>query len=152
MASFNEQNQESSEKHSFDMSQVDEPSICVPWARADACQDWKVIASVFDKSLGYKCVKRVDRVFKTSDTGQKYCTLFIHLKWPKNKTAKAVKKMLERGDEVKVIYSKPFFWKCRKSNIPRPGQKKEEPTICPDQLAEFDLSDTDDDTDNEDTH
>ena len=97
-----------------------EPSICIP--RAFKSTTRKDIYDVCEK-LGLGAVDRIDMVAKTNERGECYNKVFIHFKqWnKKNPTADAMRNQLLRGEEVKIVYSEPWFWKCSASRVEKPA-------------------------------
>jgi hypothetical protein len=84
------------------------PSICIPRIESDINR--QNINNIF-KNFG--TVERIDIV----NSGRKSRKAFIHFKrW--NHTD--LLSRLENGDTVNLIYNFPWYWKCRKSNLPKP--------------------------------
>jgi hypothetical protein len=67
-------------------------------------------------------VDRIDMVAKTNVRGECYNKVFIHFKaWnKKNPTAQATRDKLLKGEEVKIVYNEPWFWKCTESRVDKP--------------------------------
>jgi hypothetical protein len=84
------------------------PSICIPRIESDINR--QNINNIF-KNFG--TVDRIDIV----NSGRRARKAFIHFKrW--NHTD--LLSRLENGDTVNLIYNFPWYWKCRKSNLPKP--------------------------------
>jgi len=84
------------------------PSICIPRIESDINR--QNINNIF-KNFG--TVERIDIV----NSGRKSRKAFIHFKrW--NHTD--LLSRLDNGDTVNLIYNFPWYWKCRKSNLPKP--------------------------------
>jgi hypothetical protein len=96
-----------------------EPSICIP--RVFKSMMKKDIYDVCEK-LELGAVDRIDMVAKTNDRGECYNKVFIHFKtWnKKSEVAQATRAQLLRGEEVKIVYSEPWFWKCSASRVEKP--------------------------------
>jgi hypothetical protein len=96
-----------------------EPSICIP--RVFMSTTRKDIYDTVEK-LGLGAVDRIDLVFKTNDRGEPYNKVFIHFKvWnTKDETARATREKLLKGEEIKIVYRDPWFWKCTASRVEKP--------------------------------
>lgn len=98
------------------------PSICIP--RVFPNITWQRVKGIFEE-LGLGTVDRVDMVNKTNDKGQKYKRVFVHFKhWNRDETAQQVREKLLSGDQVKIVYDEPWFWKIAMSTAPRPEFEK----------------------------
>jgi len=97
-----------------------EPSICIPRVFKSTMK--KDIYDVCEK-LELGAVDRIDMVAKTNDRGECYNKVFIHFKtWnKKSEVAQATRAQLLRGEEVKIVYSEPWFWKCSASRVEKPA-------------------------------
>ena len=96
-----------------------EPSICIP--RVFKSTTRKDIYNVIER-LDLGAVDRIDMVAKTNVRGECYNKVFIHFKvWnKKNPTAQATRDKLLKGEEVKIVYNHPWFWKCTASRVDKP--------------------------------
>ena len=108
---------------SFDLTSMPRtaPSICIP--RVFANITGKYVQGVFeDMNLGK--VERVDMVLKKNDKGESFKRVFIHFKYWNNDSSKVRQRLLQ-GNTIKVVYdsSKPWFWKCSASRVPRPSNR-----------------------------
>ena len=91
-----------------------EPSICIPRVFKNTTR--KDIQTVIEK-LGLGEVDRIDMVAKTNERGESYNKVFIHFKtW----THQATRDKLLKGEEIKIVYSEPWFWKCSASRVEKP--------------------------------
>lgn len=98
------------------------PSICIP--RVFPNITWQRVKGIFEE-LGLGTVDRVDMVNKTNDKGQKFKRVFVHFKqWNSDETAQQVREKLLGGDQVKIVYDEPWFWKIAMSTAPRPEFEK----------------------------
>lgn len=98
------------------------PSICIP--RVFPNITWQRVKGVFEE-LGLGVVERVDMVNKTNDKGQKFKRVFVHFKsWSSDETAQQVREKLLSGDQIKIVYDEPWFWKVAMSTLPRPEFNK----------------------------
>ena len=95
-----------------------EPSICIP--RVFKSITRKEIFDVVEK-VDIGAVDRIDMVPKTNERGESYYKVFIHFKqWHKNPMAKATRDKLLAGEEIKIVYNAPWFWKCTASRVEKP--------------------------------
>ncbi len=96
-----------------------EPSICIP--RVFKSTTRKDIFGIIER-LDLGAVDRIDMVAKTNVRGECYNKVFIHFKvWnKKNPTAQATRDKLLKGEEVKIVYNEPWFWKCTESRVDKP--------------------------------
>ena len=121
MASPQQQQQQQQQQEEFKLvSHVrpSEPSICIP--RVFKSITRKEIFDVIEK-LDIGAVDRIDMVPKTNERGESYYKVFIHFKqWHKNPMAKATRDKLLTGEEIKIVYNAPWFWKCTASRVEKP--------------------------------
>jgi hypothetical protein len=96
-----------------------EPSICIP--RVFKSTTRNDLRAVIER-LNLGAVERIDMVPKTNERGESYYKVFIHFKtWNKNNpTANATRTKLLQGEEVKIVYNEPWFWKCTASRVEKP--------------------------------
>lgn len=101
---------------------VTEPSVCIPRALANV--SWKDVKSIFEELIGAGSVERVDLV--RSKNNDQFCRIFVHFRsWPVHKPEIAsMRDRLLADETVKLVYDKPWFWKCVKSKIPKPERTK----------------------------
>ena len=83
--------------------------LCIPRVYPNISE--KHIRNVFqDIKLGE--IGRIDIVPKLTDNGEKFNRVFIHFKkWYSNINANRAHEILLKGEEIKVIYDDPWFWK-----------------------------------------
>lgn len=116
------QDQEQQQQQLQEISNVhpSEPSICIPRVFKSTAR--KDLYAVFEK-LDLGALDRIDMVSKTNERGETYNKVFIHFKtWnQKNPTAQATREKLLKGEEVKIVYSEPWFWKCSASRVEKPA-------------------------------
>jgi hypothetical protein len=96
-----------------------EPSICIPrvFATIDKKRVYEVIAELF----GADTIDRIDLIQKEAPNGETYKRVFIHFKrWANTTQAQNVRQKLIDGDEVKIVYDAPWFWKCTASRVAKP--------------------------------
>ena len=87
-----------------------EPSLCIPWVFPNITD--RRIAYVF-KQLHLGEIERIDMVQR--DNHQR---VFIHFKeWSITRDANAVREKLVKGEEVKLVYDEPWFWKVSASRV-----------------------------------
>jgi hypothetical protein len=114
------QQQQQQEQLQLQEPKPSEPSICIP--RVFKSTTRKDIHNVMDR-LDLGTVDRIDMVAKTNERGESYYKVFIHFKaWNKrNTTAQDARTKLLHGEEIKIVYSEPWFWKCTASRVDKPA-------------------------------
>ncbi len=80
------------------------------------------IAGIFQE-LGLGKVIKIDFTERTDREGTPYNLVHVHIEWNTEDHTKQFCAALERGEEVKVIYDDPWFWKVTKPRE-RPQQVK----------------------------
>ena len=100
-------------------------SLCIP--RVFSNITWRQIKDTFETLLGRGCVARVDLISKTTEDGEPFGRVFVHLRyWPKTETAQAMRKLLiDDGGQAKIVYDDPWFWKVSLSRVPKPERDRE---------------------------
>ena len=106
-----------------------EPSICIPRVFANITEA-RVRAIIRELDLG--AIERIDMVERENQRGEKYQRVFIHFQeWyntmesgEPNESAIEVRRRLVAGEEVKVVYDDPWFWKLSASKSARPEDRK----------------------------
>ena len=101
------------------------PSICIPRVFANVTK--RDVREVFEQVLGVRgCIERVDLISRTDQNGTPFGRVFIHLRfWPKTEQAQDVRRQLVAGEQVKIVYDEPWYWKCGASRVPKPEFTKE---------------------------
>jgi hypothetical protein len=85
------------------------PSLCIP--RVYPNIDERRIRKTFD-DLNLGIIERVDIVRKTTEKGEKCNRVFIHFsRWFNSRNADTARERLLNGQDIKVIYDDPWFWK-----------------------------------------
>jgi hypothetical protein len=107
------------------------PSICVPYI-LDRVEK-STITNTFKILFGERNIERIDVVFREKDNGEKFKRVFVHFhRWPDTRDAQIMRERLLRGEEVKIVYDEPWFWKCRASQVAKPEARPVEqvPYVC----------------------
>lgn len=92
-----------------------EPSICIPKIHARFTRE--KIKQIFEY-LKIGEIAQVDLIKNNND--KLNYRAFVHFKkW--NTHYNDVRSKLIGGDNVKIVYEFPWFWKCFKSKFPRPN-------------------------------
>lgn len=96
-----------------------EPSICIP--RVFKSVTSKKLYDVVER-LDLGTIDRIDMVAKVNVHGESSNKVFIHFKkWNlKSPVAQAAREKLLQGEEIKIVYSDPWFWKCTASRVEKP--------------------------------
>ena len=112
----------SSEQSTPVIYKQNEPSICIP--RTFDNITWKQVKETFEQLFGEDCVDRVDVVKREHDNGDKFNRIFVHFKrWDEEHAG--IRSRLLAGEEIKIVYDEPWFWKCSMSRVVRPtGQRR----------------------------
>jgi hypothetical protein len=107
---------------------VTSPSICIPrtFPTIRGEQTKRAVFNTFrDLRVGF--IERIDTVHKTDKNGERFCTVYVHLKWNMdNQLARDTRQKLLDGQDVKVVYDEPWFWKCTASTIDKPENRYSE--------------------------
>jgi hypothetical protein len=101
------------------------PSICIPrtFTTIRGEQTKRAVFNTFrDLRVGH--IERIDTVHKTDQRGERYCTVYVHLKWNMaSKLARDTRQKLLDGQDVKIVYDEPWFWKCTMSTMEKPESR-----------------------------
>ena len=104
-------------------------SICIPrtFPTIRGEQTKRAVFRTF-RELGIGFIDRIDTVHKTDKNGERFCTVYIHLKNlnMQNQLARDTRQKLLDGEEIKVVYDEPWFWKCVASTIEKPENRYSE--------------------------
>jgi hypothetical protein len=101
---------------------VTHPSICIPrtFPTIRGEQTKRAVFNTF-KGLHIGHIERIDTVHKNDKNGERYCTVYIHMKWNmENKLARDTREKLLNGQDIKIVYDEPWFWKCTMSTLEKP--------------------------------
>ena len=116
------------------------PSLCIPRVYPNISEGR--IRKIFDE-LNIGVIERVDIVSKTTEKGERFNRVFIHMdRWFHNSNASVARERLLGGKDIKIIYDDPWFWKVSaykpgegSNNNNNNNNNKKKPTI------QFDSSD-----------
>lgn len=82
-------------------------SICIP--RIDATVSKSFIFDVFCRmKIGY--IEKIYEIPIKSDTN--YKRVFLKVKWNNTKTAQYFQTRFDKGENIKVVHSMPWYWIC----------------------------------------
>ena len=110
---------EQQQEEAFKVVSRSEPSLCIPRVFKNTTR--KDLFNILEK-LNIGAVDRIDMVPKTNDRGESYYKVFIHFKqWHNNQMAQATRDKLLAGEEIKIVYNAPWFWKCTASRVEKPA-------------------------------
>ena len=84
------------------------PSLCIPRVFANISKER--VEAVFRK-LDIGQVERIDMIERADDKGQTWKRVFVHLQWNDSELARSARERLLCGNDVKVVYEDPWFWK-----------------------------------------
>jgi hypothetical protein len=112
----------SSEQSTPVVYKQNEPSICIP--RTFDNITWNQVKETFEQLFGEDCVDRVDVVKREHENGDKFNRIFVHFKrWDEEHAG--IRSRLLAGEEIKIVYDEPWFWKCSMSRVVKPtGQRR----------------------------
>ncbi len=101
-----------------------EPSLCIPRVFSNITEG--LVEQVMDQ-LELGTIDRIDMVERESYNGDLYQRVFIHFKeWNGMHTEGGrVRQRLLDGEEIKIVYDDPWFWKVSASRSRRPRAQKE---------------------------
>jgi hypothetical protein len=108
-----------------DKTPITYPSICIPrtFPTIRGEQTKRAIFRTF-KDLRIGHIDRIDVVHKTDKTGERFCTVYVHLQWNvRNELARDTRKKLLDKQDIKIVYDEPWFWKCTMSTIEKPRER-----------------------------
>tara|TARA_B100000035_G_scaffold225896_1_gene194362 strand:- start:1977 stop:2552 length:576 start_codon:yes stop_codon:yes gene_type:complete len=98
---------------------LSEPSLCIPRVFSNITEErvWQVLDEL---ELGE--IDRIDMVERETRDGDLYQRVFIHFKsWNGPHTqGGVVRQRILDGEEVKIVYDDPWFWKVSASRSKRP--------------------------------
>jgi hypothetical protein len=96
------------------------PSLCIPRVFSNIGE--QRIKGIFDE-LNLGEIERIDIVSKQTESGEKFNRVFVHFRsWKTNESAKIARGRLLNGQDIKIVYDDPWFWKI---SAYRPPVKKE---------------------------
>jgi hypothetical protein len=83
--------------------------MCIPRVYSNINQGR--IRKIFD-DLNIGVIEHIDIVSKTTDKGERFNRVFIHMeRWFNNSNATVARERLLGGKDIKIIYDDPWFWK-----------------------------------------
>jgi len=104
---------------------MNQPSICIPrtFPTIRGEQTKRAVFNTF-KDLRIGHIDRIDTVHKTDKNGERFCTVYVHLTWnTRDNLARETRQKLIDGQEIKIVYDEPWFWKCTASTIEKPENR-----------------------------
>ena len=112
-----------------DTAPITHPSICIPrtFPTIRGEQTKRAVFRTF-RELRIGFIDRIDVVHKTDKNGERFCTVYVHMKdWNmRSQLARDTRQKLLDGQDVKVVYDEPWFWKCTASTIEKPENRYSE--------------------------
>ena len=97
------------------------PSLCIPRVFINFNESYieQVFCDLFGADVhGNSCVDHIDLITKQDRrTGEDFLVAFIHFvkEMPTSEELSAFIKRIDDGEEIKIEYSYPWFWKVRKN-------------------------------------
>jgi hypothetical protein len=87
-----------------------QPSLCIPWIFSTIDENF-IHDTISKLSLGK--ISSIEFLERVNQKGQRYKIGFIHFeKWYWTPAAQETRKRLITGNEIKIIYNAPWFWKA----------------------------------------
>ena len=85
------------------------PSLCIPRILENI--NHKYVRDIFDK-LKLGNIKCIDIIERKNQKGELYKRVFIHFhNWYTHENAVNIKARLMSGQNIKIVYNNPWFWK-----------------------------------------
>jgi hypothetical protein len=107
------------------------PSLCIP--RVANNIDETFIRNTFD-TLKFGRIHRVSIVTPRSEKNEQFKKVYIHFSiWFLNDKANSARTKLILGEELKIVYDFPWFWKVSANKIPKTIYTITTPSIKPKQ-------------------
>ena len=95
-------------------------SLCIPRIIINDIITSSYIKKVFEKLLGEKSIGKIDLVKNMNEP--KFYRVFIQINyWSLNEKVQHIRERLESGNQLKIVYEEPHFWRCsisRSSSLP----------------------------------
>ena len=93
------------------------PSLCIP--RVAINIDETIVRNTFEK-LKFGRIHRVDIIIPRSDKGEQSKRVYIHFsKWFSNEEANSARSKFILGEEIKIVYDFPWYWKVSANKVPQ---------------------------------
>ena len=88
-------------------------SLCIPKVNVETTKG--DIFKTFN-TINIVKLEKVDIIYKKSQNGEDYKMVFLHFnKWYDNPIAENAKERILSGNDIKVVYAFPWFWKITAS-------------------------------------
>jgi hypothetical protein len=93
------------------------PSLCIP--RVAANVDEILIRNTFD-SLKFGRIQRVDIIVPRSEKTDQFKRVYIHFsRWFSGEETNSVRSKFILGEEIKIVYDFPWYWKVSANKVPQ---------------------------------
>lgn len=111
---------------------IDVPSLCLPrvYCKFDESFIERVFNTLFYTNDEYSVIDHIDMVPRIDNkTEEPYFLVFVHFRSNIIKTdaVEDLVSRIERGEEVRLMYNAPWFWKARKNHSVLDQQKQQPP-------------------------
>ena len=125
----------SKQKMAFNTSStasINVPSLCLPrvYCKFDESYIERVFNTLFYTNDEYSVIDHIDMVPRIDNkTEEPYFLVFVHFRSNIIKTdaVEDLVSRIERGEEVRLMYNAPWFWKARKNHSALEQQKQQPP-------------------------
>ena len=110
------------------------PSLCIPRVFMNIGE--RRIRDVFAE-LNLGTIDRVDIIEQKSEKGEKFKRVFVHFRnWNNNSNAREARDRLLTGNEIKIVYDDPWFWKVSALRDTRPTRSERPERIVRPEISE----------------
>jgi len=101
------------------------PVLCIPRVHPDISES-HIRKIISDLEIGD--LERIDIVKKTTLKGETWNRVFIHYRrWNDTENSNIARERLLNGQEIKVIYDEPWFWKISAYREPAHKHQRKTP-------------------------
>jgi len=102
------------------------PSICIPRVFTNIT-DSRIRKIFTDLKMGE--IDKIDFVSRQTEKGEKFNRVFIHFKrWNINGDVATARERLLKGQDIKIVYDDPWFWKISAYRPPQSNRSLNPPS------------------------
>ena len=84
------------------------PVLCIPRVFSNIGEK-RIYHILLQLNIGE--ITRIDLVKRTGNKGENYNQVYIHILWNNEENSITARQRLLNGQEIKIIYDDPWFWK-----------------------------------------
>jgi len=86
-------------------------SLCIPRIIINDVITPFYIKKIFEKLLGEKSIGKIDLVKNNNEP--KFHRVFIKINyWGSTEKVQHIRERLQGGNQLKIVYEEPYFWRC----------------------------------------